>query len=265
MIFFIISFIQFAHGFFVSFLIFFFSFFFWLFAGKELTQLDVSQNQLQNVPSNAIKNLHHLLILNLNHNRISQIHNRAFEGLDTLEILTLYENKINVIESDAFRGLEKWVILLFWNFSANKRKKLWFNKSFERFNGEKSACECGKAMCNRNCFAPFRRQIKYVNNICGKENETINKKFKENWRLLCSMRIISGPNHTMVVIIYFALLNWKYSNAPKGREISIKELWKRNQIRRTHISIYLLKFTIYMSIRVTYHRNNLKKAFIRWD
>lgn len=75
--------------------------------GKELTQLDVSQNQLQNVPSNAIKNLHHLLILNLNHNRISQIHNRAFEGLDTLEILTLYENKINVIESDAFRGLEK--------------------------------------------------------------------------------------------------------------------------------------------------------------
>lgn len=75
--------------------------------GKELTQLDVSQNQLQNVPSNAIKNLHHLLILNLNHNRISQIHNRAFEGLDTLEILTLYENKINVIESEAFRGLEK--------------------------------------------------------------------------------------------------------------------------------------------------------------
>lgn len=76
-------------------------------SGKELTQLDVSQNQLQNVPSNAIKNLHHLLILNLNHNRISQIHNRAFEGLDTLEILTLYENKINVIEAEAFRGLEK--------------------------------------------------------------------------------------------------------------------------------------------------------------
>lgn len=80
-----------------------------LISGKELTQLDVSQNQLQNVPSNAIKNLHHLLILNLNHNRISQIHNRAFEGLDTLEILTLYENKINVVEAEAFRGLEKWV------------------------------------------------------------------------------------------------------------------------------------------------------------
>lgn len=75
--------------------------------GEELTQLDVSQNQLQNVPSNALKNLHHLLILNLNHNRISQIHNKAFEGLDTLEILTLYENKINVIEAEAFRGLEK--------------------------------------------------------------------------------------------------------------------------------------------------------------
>ena len=76
-------------------------------AGKGLTQLDVSQNQLQNVPSSALKNLHHLLILNLNHNKISSIHNRAFEGLDTLEILTLYENKITVIEPDAFRGLDK--------------------------------------------------------------------------------------------------------------------------------------------------------------
>lgn len=74
-----------------------------------MTQLDVSQNQLQNIPSTALKNLHHLLILNVNHNRISQIHNKAFEGLDTLEILTLYENKINVIEPDAFRGLEKSV------------------------------------------------------------------------------------------------------------------------------------------------------------
>lgn len=86
-----------------------FSSFAWLSCstGKGLTQLDVSQNQLQNAPTHAIKNLHHLLILNLNHNRISQIHNRAFEGLDTLEILTLYENKINVVEPDAFRGLEK--------------------------------------------------------------------------------------------------------------------------------------------------------------
>ncbi|XP_055712515.1 protein slit [Phlebotomus papatasi] len=75
--------------------------------GKGLTQLDVSQNQLSNVPSNAVKNLHHLLILNLNHNKISQIHNKAFEGLDTLEILTMYENKITSIEPEAFRGLDK--------------------------------------------------------------------------------------------------------------------------------------------------------------
>lgn len=77
--------------------------------GKGLTQLDVSQNQLLNVPSNAVKNLHNLLIFNLNHNRISVIHNRAFVGLDTLEILTLYENKVTNVEPDAFRGLEKYV------------------------------------------------------------------------------------------------------------------------------------------------------------
>jgi len=75
--------------------------------GKGLTQLDASQNQLQNVPSSALKNLHHLLILNLNHNKIAVVHNQAFVGLDTLEILTLYENKISNIEPEAFRGLDK--------------------------------------------------------------------------------------------------------------------------------------------------------------
>ncbi|XP_026470602.1 leucine-rich repeat-containing protein 70-like [Ctenocephalides felis] len=75
--------------------------------GKALTQLDVSQNGLQSVPSPALKNLNHLLILNMNHNKISSLHAKAFEGLDTLEILTLYENKISNIEPDAFKGLEK--------------------------------------------------------------------------------------------------------------------------------------------------------------
>lgn len=65
----------------------------------------------------ALKNLHHLLILNLNHNKISQIHNKAFEGLDTLEILTLYENKISTIEPEAFRGLDKYghILTHYWN------------------------------------------------------------------------------------------------------------------------------------------------------
>lgn len=90
-----------------------------LFTGKGLTQLDVSQNQLQNVPSTALKNLHHLLILNLNHNKISVIHNKAFEGLDTLEILTLYENKLVNIEPDAFRGLDKFVYSNYFLFIIN--------------------------------------------------------------------------------------------------------------------------------------------------
>ncbi|CAH1122338.1 unnamed protein product [Ceutorhynchus assimilis] len=75
--------------------------------GKMLTQLDVSQNSLTQVPSAAYKNLHHLLILNMNHNKIGSLHSKAFQGLDTLEILTLYENKITNIDADAFVGLEK--------------------------------------------------------------------------------------------------------------------------------------------------------------
>ncbi|XP_030760953.1 leucine-rich repeats and immunoglobulin-like domains protein 2 [Sitophilus oryzae] len=75
--------------------------------GKMLTQLDVSQNSLTQVPSAAFKNLHHLLILNMNHNKINSLHAKAFQGLDTLEILTLYENKIANVDPEAFVGLEK--------------------------------------------------------------------------------------------------------------------------------------------------------------
>lgn len=79
-------------------------------SGNKLTQLDFSQNYLATVPSNALRNLHHLLILNLNHNKINSLHAKAFEGLDTLEILTLYENEISSIEADAFKGLDKYDI-----------------------------------------------------------------------------------------------------------------------------------------------------------
>lgn len=79
----------------------------YFFLGKMLTQLDVSQNSLTQVPSSAFKTLNHLLILNMNHNSINSIQNRAFQGLDTLEILTLYENKIITVEPEAFVGLEK--------------------------------------------------------------------------------------------------------------------------------------------------------------
>ncbi|XP_076238436.1 uncharacterized protein LOC143181732 isoform X2 [Calliopsis andreniformis] len=75
--------------------------------GTGLTQLDLSQNGLRSVPSVALRDLHHLLILNLNRNQITAIHGKAFEGLDTLEILSLYENKISSIEEDAFKGLHK--------------------------------------------------------------------------------------------------------------------------------------------------------------
>ena len=77
------------------------------FTGTGLTQLDLSQNSLLSVPSSALKDLQHLLILNLNRNKIKAIHKKAFEGLDTLEILSLYENEISIIEEDAFKGLHK--------------------------------------------------------------------------------------------------------------------------------------------------------------
>ncbi|XKL59318.1 hypothetical protein PGB90_000334 [Kerria lacca] len=75
--------------------------------GKKLTQLDLSQNSLATVPTQALKSLDHLLILNLNHNKINSMHAKAFEGMGTLEILTLYENKLTRIEQGAFAGIGK--------------------------------------------------------------------------------------------------------------------------------------------------------------
>ncbi|XP_076162218.1 uncharacterized protein LOC143144078 isoform X2 [Ptiloglossa arizonensis] len=90
--------------------------------GTGLTQLDLSQNALLSVPSIALQDLQHLLILNLNRNKINAIHAKAFEGLDTLEILSLYENKISTIEEDAFKGLHKKLKRL--NLGANELSKV---------------------------------------------------------------------------------------------------------------------------------------------
>ncbi|CAK9831514.1 Leucine-rich repeats and immunoglobulin-like domains protein 2 [Anthophora retusa] len=91
--------------------------------GTGLTQLDLSQNALLSVPSSALKDLQHLLILNLNRNKIKAIHKKAFEGLDTLEILSLYENEISTIEEEAFTGLHNRKLKRL-NLGANELNKV---------------------------------------------------------------------------------------------------------------------------------------------
>lgn len=77
-----------------------------------LSHLVLSKNQLEEVPSQAIKTLHNLYHLNLNHNKITVLRNKAFNGLGKVTRLTLYDNQIARIDAAAFDGLTRDLLRL---------------------------------------------------------------------------------------------------------------------------------------------------------
>jgi len=74
----------------------------------SLKHLVLSNNDLQDVPTMALRQLRELDHVNLNQNNISVIKDGAFWGLSKVTRLTLYDNKISTIHPDAFDGLTKW-------------------------------------------------------------------------------------------------------------------------------------------------------------
>jgi len=74
----------------------------------SLKHLVLSNNDLNHVPTMALRQLRELDHVNLNQNNISHIKDGAFWGLSKVTRLTLYDNKINYIHPDAFDGLTKW-------------------------------------------------------------------------------------------------------------------------------------------------------------
>ncbi|KAK4882835.1 hypothetical protein RN001_006154 [Aquatica leii] len=78
------------------------------FVGLERTlwKLDLSNNDLLNVPSKAIRYLHKLKVLDLTGNDITQIFPDSWRGLEhSLETLILAENSIAYLAPDTFTGL----------------------------------------------------------------------------------------------------------------------------------------------------------------
>ena len=73
----------------------------------SLKHLVLSNNDLQDVPTMALRQLRELDHVNLNQNNISVIKDGAFWGLSKVTRLTLYDNKISTIHPDAFDGLTK--------------------------------------------------------------------------------------------------------------------------------------------------------------
>jgi len=78
----------------------------------SLKHLVLSNNDLNEVPTKALRQLRELDHVNLNQNNISVIKDGAFWGLSKVTRLTLYDNKISTIHPDAFDGLTKDLLRL---------------------------------------------------------------------------------------------------------------------------------------------------------
>ncbi|KAL7633748.1 UNVERIFIED_CONTAM: hypothetical protein RMT77_015702 [Armadillidium vulgare] len=73
--------------------------------GGVLTELDLSNNNIHEIPTASFHPLKTLSFLNLNYNKITSIHANAFDGMVLLERLSLYENRIKRIDDNAFKGI----------------------------------------------------------------------------------------------------------------------------------------------------------------
>ncbi|KAJ0033826.1 hypothetical protein NQD34_000933 [Periophthalmus magnuspinnatus] len=73
---------------------------------RQLQMLDLSQNQLTELPDGAFEMLLKLKNLDLSSNQISHISKGSFSGLVQLERLYLYGNKIQIIQMGAFESLQ---------------------------------------------------------------------------------------------------------------------------------------------------------------
>ncbi|XP_074486904.1 vasorin-like [Sebastes fasciatus] len=72
----------------------------------ELELLDLSQNELAEIPDGVFEMLSKLKNLDLSSNHITHISKDSFSGLVQLERLYLHANRIQSIHSEAFEGLE---------------------------------------------------------------------------------------------------------------------------------------------------------------
>ena len=64
-----------------------------------LLRSDLSQNQIEDLPSKAFGNCHQLVYLHLDFNNLTELRNETFEGLRSLEDLVLNHNGLLNIQT----------------------------------------------------------------------------------------------------------------------------------------------------------------------
>ena len=67
-----------------------------------LLRRDLSQNQIEDLPSKAFGNCHQLVYLHLDFNNMTELRNETFEGLRNLEDLVLEHNSILSIQTGKY-------------------------------------------------------------------------------------------------------------------------------------------------------------------
>lgn len=79
---------------------------------KFLKKLNLSSNQINQIPDSVFKELIYLIELNLSNNKIEKISTNTLKGLQNLQILNLKSNKIESIDDSSFDHLESLKILI---------------------------------------------------------------------------------------------------------------------------------------------------------
>ena len=72
---------------------------------RDLTRLDLSNNQISILPNNIFSNLSELQTLILSYNKLQCIEEKAFSGLTKLRVLSLHGNDISMIPDNSFKDL----------------------------------------------------------------------------------------------------------------------------------------------------------------
>ncbi|CAN8023631.1 unnamed protein product [Ixodes persulcatus] len=73
---------------------------------KEVTRIDLSNNQISILPNNIFANLSKLSTLILSYNKLQCIQGDSFIGLKSLRILSLHGNDVSLIPEGTFRDLQ---------------------------------------------------------------------------------------------------------------------------------------------------------------
>jgi slit protein 2 len=72
---------------------------------RDLTRLDLSNNQISILTDHILSNLSELQTLILSYNKLQCIEEKAFYGLTKLRVLSLHGNDISMIPYNAFKDL----------------------------------------------------------------------------------------------------------------------------------------------------------------